>query len=111
MGDSLLLQALQSFQNRLSNPDDYRLSNPDDYRQIHQWRVNNNENEWTQELRQVCIDLRNIGHDWQFTDEQVELLEQYYASNLLLVECMNRSYVSKPVREEIESTMLLPSKK
>ena len=57
------------------------------------------------------IDRRNIGHDWQFTEEQVELLNQYYAANLLLVECMNRSYVSKQVREEIEATMLLPSKK
>jgi predicted NACHT family NTPase len=66
---------------------------------------------WIDKFRQVCIDRRNIGHDWQFTDEQVELLNQYYAANFLLVECMNRSYVSKQVREEIESTMLLPSKK
>jgi predicted NACHT family NTPase len=63
---------------------------------------------WIHELRQVCIDRRNIGHDWQFTKEQVELLNQYYTANLLLVECMNRSYVSKEVREEIESTLLLP---
>jgi predicted NACHT family NTPase len=68
-------------------------------------------NKWQCELRQVCIDHRNIGHDWQFTKEQLELLNQYYAANLLLVECMNRSYVSKQVREEIESTMLLPRKK
>ncbi len=64
-----------------------------------------------QEYRQVLIEHRNIGHDWQFTDEQVEVLNQYYAANLLLVECMNRSYVNKQVREEIESTMLLPRKK
>ena len=66
---------------------------------------------WKNKLRQVCIDYRNIGHDWQFTKEQAELLNQYYAANLLLIECMNRSYVNKQVREEIESTMLLPSKK
>ena len=75
-----------------------------------QWWKNHGE-EWTKKLRQVCINRRNIGHDWQFTKEQVELLNQYYEANLLLVECMNRSYVSKQVREEIESTMLLPSKK
>ncbi len=73
------------------------------------WQTNRKK--WTDELLKVCIDRRNIGHDWQFTDEEVELLKQYYAANLLLVECMNRSYVSKQVREEIESTMLLPSKK
>jgi hypothetical protein len=43
--------------------------------------------------------------------ERFELLNQYYAANLLLVEYINRSYVRKQVREEIESTMLLPSKK
>jgi predicted DNA-binding protein YlxM (UPF0122 family) len=57
------------------------------------------------------INNRNIGHDWQFTKDQVELLNQYYEANLILVECMNRSNVSEQVREEIESTMLLPSKK
>jgi predicted NACHT family NTPase len=63
------------------------------------------------EIWQVCIDSRNIDRDWQFTEEQLGLLNQYYEANLLLAECMNRSYVSKQVREEIESTMLLPSKK
>ena len=73
------------------------------------WKSNGEE--WNQELHQICIDCRNIGHDWQFTKEQAKLLKQYYAANLFLVECMNRSYVSKQVREEIEATMLLPSKK
>ena len=74
------------------------------------WKSNGEK--WNQELHQICIDRRNIGHDWQFTKEQAELLNQYYEANLLLVDCMNRSsYVSKQVREEIEATMLLPSKK
>ena len=72
-----------------------------------QWWENHGEN-WTKELRQICIDRRNIGHDWEFTKEQMKLLNQYYEANLFLFECMNRS---KQVREEIESTMLLPSKK
>jgi hypothetical protein len=83
---------------------------PTDQEEFYQWWENHGE-KWTRELRQVCIDCRNIGHDWQFTKGQAELLKQYYEVNLLLVECMNRSYVSKQVREEIESTMLLPSKK
>ena len=100
LGDDVLRQALQALQSQL----------PTDREEFYQWWENHGE-EWTKELRQVCIDRRNIGHDWQFTKEQAELLNQYYAANLLLVECMNRSYVSKQVREEIESTMLLPSKK
>ena len=100
MDDDVLRQALQALKSKL----------PTDREEFSQWWKNHGE-EWTKELRQVCIDRRNIGHDWQFTKEQIELLNQYYAANLLLVECMNRSYVSKQVREEIESTMLLPSKK
>jgi predicted NACHT family NTPase len=97
VGDDVLRQALQVLQSRI----------PSNREEFYEWWKHHGE-EWTRELRQVCIDRRNIGHDWQFTDEQVKLLEQYYAANLLLVECMNRSYVSKEVREAIESTLLLP---
>jgi predicted NACHT family NTPase len=100
LGDDVLRRVFKALQSKL----------PTDQEEFYQWWGNHGE-AWTKELRQVCIDRRNIGHDWQFTDEQLKLLNQYYAANLLLVECMNRSYVSKQVREEIESTMLLPSKK
>jgi predicted NACHT family NTPase len=100
--DAVLLPALQAFKS-----ESQVLSNQKNF---DQWWENHGK-EWIEELRQLCIDRRSIGHDWQFTNEQTELLNQYYAANLLLVECMNRSYVSKQVREEIESTMLLPSKK
>jgi hypothetical protein len=100
VGDEDLQQALQALEDKL----------PSDREEFHKsWKEHGEK--WENELRQVCIDRRNIGHDWQFTKEQTELLKQYYAANLLLVECMNRSYVSKQVREEIEATMLLPSKK
>ncbi|MBD2187745.1 NACHT C-terminal helical domain 2-containing protein [Pseudanabaena mucicola] len=93
----------------------YSLLNDEDkfdelLREIHFWWRENGR-QWIEEFRQLLIDEYNIGHDWQFTKEQAELLNQYYEANLLLVECMNRSYVSKQVREEIEATMLLPSKK
>jgi predicted NACHT family NTPase len=100
LGDNVLRQALQALKSQL----------PSDREEFYQWWENHG-GQWRNELRQVCIYRRNIGLDWQFTYKQVELLNQYYAANLLLVECMNRSYVSKQVREEIESTMLLPSKK
>jgi len=65
-------------------------------------------NQWLEEYRNYLVGEHDIGHDWQFTDGQVQLLKDYSKANLLLVECMNRSYVSKEVREEIESTLLLP---
>ncbi|WP_434684749.1 NACHT C-terminal helical domain 2-containing protein [Pseudanabaena minima] len=100
LADDVLRQSLQSLQFQI----------PSKREDIYQWWKKHGE-ELSNKLRQVCIDRRNISHDWQFSDEKVELLNQYYSANLLLLEIMNRSYVSKQVREEIESTMLLPSKK
>jgi len=73
-----------------------------------QWWTTNGT-AWAEQLRSVMIRHRNIGHDWQFSDEQQALLEQYYAANRLLVDCLNTEcYVSRAVREEIEGTLLLP---
>ena len=65
--------------------------------------------EWIAQLRQVMIEHRNIGHDWQFTEAQTETLQQYYDANLLLVDCLNSDcYVTKATRQYIEDTLLLP---
>ncbi len=57
----------------------------------------------------MIINYRNIGHDWQFSDQQKERLGQYYYANQLLVECLNSDcYVSREVRSHIEDTLLLP---
>jgi predicted NACHT family NTPase len=64
---------------------------------------------WMRQLRAVMVQHRNIGHDWQFSDEQEKLLKQYYDANKFLVECLNSDcYVSREVRQEIEDTLLLP---
>ena len=42
----------------------YRLSN---WKDFYQW-LQVNGSQWVEELRQVMIAHRNIGHDWQFTD-------------------------------------------
>ncbi len=74
------------------------------------WQENGKS--WTEQLRAVMIEHRNIGHDWQFTDAQKELLKQYYNANKLLVDCLNSDcYVSREVRQEIEDTLLLPVKR
>jgi len=64
---------------------------------------------WMEQLRDVMIKFRNIGHDWQFSNAQKQLLQQYYDANKLLVDCLNSDcYVSREVRQEIEDTLLLP---
>lgn len=68
-----------------------------------------NSQAWAERLRDVMIEHRNIGHNWQFNESQKELLQQYYDANNLLVDCLNSSrYVSREVRQKIEDTLLLP---
>ena len=65
--------------------------------------------DWTQQLINLMIKYRNIGHDWKFSEQQKSLLRKYYDANILLVDCLNSaSNVSPAVRQEIEETLLLP---
>ncbi|WP_371357628.1 NACHT domain-containing NTPase, partial [Hydrocoleum sp. CS-953] len=57
------------------------------------WKINGYN--WIQELRAIMMAYRNIGHDWQltqeemqFNEEQIELLQKYYDANGLLIECL-----------------------
>ncbi|NEQ69657.1 MAG: NACHT domain-containing NTPase [Symploca sp. SIO2D2] len=97
-----LKHSLQQLQDQLPNPEE-------DKEQLKQWwKVNGKA--WTEQLRGVMIEHRNIGHNWQFNEQQQELLKQYYDANKLLVDCLNSDcYVSQEVRQEIEDTWLLPA--
>ena len=65
---------------------------------------------WSNKLRKLIIKYRNICHDWQFNDEQLFTLRDYYYANGLLLNCLNSDcYVSREVRQEIEDTLLLPT--
>jgi len=71
------------------------------------WQVNGKS--WTEQLIQRVRLKRDIGHNWQFSQQQKQMLKQYYDANLLLAECLNASlFVSSEVREKIEHTLLLP---
>jgi predicted NACHT family NTPase len=71
------------------------------------WKSNGKE--WANNLRQLAIKYRNIGHDWQFTEEQSQKLVQYHKVNQLLINCLkSECRISRSVREEIEETLFLP---
>jgi len=71
-----------------------------------------NQRNWTGQLRTIMTEYRDIGHNWQFSDEQKKLLKRYYDTNRLLVDCLNSDcYVSREVRQEIEDTLFLPMAK
>lgn len=64
---------------------------------------------WAEQLRQVAITYRNIGHDWQFTSSQREALKQYHDINNFLVQLIRQSdTINTQIRQEIEDNLLLP---
>jgi hypothetical protein len=79
----------------------------DDRNCLNWWGVNGEK--WCEKLRKTMIKCRNIGHDWQLTDEQNQKLQKYHDANILLVRCLkSKCSVSTTVREEIQNTLLLP---
>lgn len=72
-----------------------------------QWWSANHQT-WREQFKEAIIKYRNIGHDWQLSEKQEELLQKYYDANKLLVDCLNSDcYVSREVRQHIEDTLLL----
>ncbi|MHC0064639.1 NACHT domain-containing protein [Nostoc sp. UIC 10890] len=103
ISDSDFQQQIREIQNELP-------SLTQDREVLLQWAVTDRYI-WVEKLRSVIIKNRNIGHDWQFSDIQKKLLNQYYDANKLLVDCLNSDcYVSREVRQEIEDTLFLPIK-
>jgi predicted NACHT family NTPase len=115
--DPELKEALQQLKDQLPDPD------REAERLKTLWQANGKV--WTERLRAVMIGYRNIGHDWQFSWQfshphfplhqyievlkQRKVLQQYYESNQLLVNCLNSDCnVTPAVRSHIEETLLLP---
>ena len=97
-----LRQALQELKEQLPN------KNSDRETSKQWWKAKSQA--WREQLRAVMILRRNIGHNWQFSKEQRELLRQYYDANKLLVDCLNSSCnVNPAVRSQIEEKLLLPT--
>lgn len=64
---------------------------------------------WTEKLRQVMVDGRNIGRYSQFDEDQKERFREYYNSNEFLISLVKvKGAVSETCRNEIEEGLLLP---
>ncbi|MEH2076016.1 MAG: NACHT domain-containing NTPase [Nostoc sp.] len=95
-----LKHLLQQLQEQLPDGKDWKI--------FRKWWLDDMQ-AWREELRAVIIKHRNVGHDWQFSERQKELLNQYHNANLLLISFLNSDcYVSREVRQQIEDTLLLP---
>jgi predicted NACHT family NTPase len=78
------------------------------WKEFKQWWQTNGKG-WTKKLKLFMTEYRNIEHDWQFSEEQNKLLQQYNDANELLVDCLNSGCsISQKVKQEIEEMLLLP---
>lgn len=69
----------------------------------------NNYAAWLEQLQKAIATHRNIGNKWEFDPIQRQVLQRYYKANQLLLDCLNSNCeVTTSIREEIESTLLLP---
>ncbi|HIK07476.1 MAG TPA: NACHT domain-containing NTPase [Trichormus sp. M33_DOE_039] len=65
---------------------------------------------WTENLRSLIIKNRQIGHNWQFCDQDLQYLQQYWNANKLLLDCLNAANnVSSHVKNIIEQNLFLTS--
>jgi hypothetical protein len=98
-----LKNSLQKAKAQLPDPDE-------DVSTLTQWWREHGYS-WNQQLRNIQIQSLNLGFDWQFSESQIMLLDQYYQANLLLADCLNSDcHVSPYIRDEIERTLLLSIK-
>ncbi len=96
-----LRQALQHLTNQLPSPNQGREA-------LKAWWQANGQ-DWTGELRNVMISHRQIGHEWQFSQGEWQLLQQYWDANQLLLDCLNSAGDLTPnLRQSIEKSLLLP---
>ncbi|BAY24637.1 putative signal transduction protein containing Nacht domain [Calothrix sp. NIES-2100] len=71
------------------------------------WETNGSA--WIEKLRTLMIDTRQIGYNWQFTQQDWQELQQYWYANQLLLDCINSAAEVDPhVRESIKNSLLLP---
>ncbi len=67
------------------------------------------QEEWIKfanELRAIIQRERNIGHEWNLTEEQKKTMDTYLRANLFMLECLKLAAVSD--RKAIEDSVLLP---
>ncbi|RCJ24858.1 histidine kinase [Nostoc minutum NIES-26] len=70
------------------------------------WQANGKA--WTGELRTLIICTRQIGHDWEFNEQDLEQLQYYWDANKLVLDCLNSgSNVTPNVRDCIKENLFL----
>ncbi|WP_317986523.1 NACHT domain-containing NTPase [Nostoc sp. MS1] len=63
---------------------------------------------WTDELRSLMINARQIGLNWHFNQQDLQDLQQYWNANKLLIDCLKCTKdISPNLRSHLETTLFL----
>lgn len=96
----VLQQSLQNLHDELPTPEQSRHA-------LKIWWEENGET-WTSKLRNLIISDRQIGHDWQFDENELQILQQYWNANKVLIDCLNNAgNVSLATIKSIEKKLFL----
>ncbi|NHC37417.1 NACHT domain-containing protein [Scytonema millei] len=99
---SKLQNLLEELREQLPNPQQSQ-------EKLKEWWSTNGQT-WVEEMRSQILWERNIGYQWQFSEYQKAILQQYYVAKYLVVKCLKKSReISFSVRAKIEETFLLPA--
>jgi predicted NACHT family NTPase len=95
-----LQQSLQNLYEELPSPQESRIS-------LKGWWQENGET-WTSKLRNLIICDRQIAHDWQFDENDLQQLQEYWNANKILLDCLNNAgNVTSATIKSIEKNLLL----
>ncbi|MEH1856808.1 MAG: NACHT domain-containing NTPase [Nostoc sp.] len=98
--DIELHRVLITLKQQLPDPDQYQTSF------LQWWRGSSQD--WVKHIRNVILEYFGFDYAWKPNKEKNQLLQQYYYTNKLLIDCLNSDcYTSQKIRQEIENTLLL----
>jgi len=70
------------------------------------WQTNGKA--WTEALRDLMIKNRQIGHNWQFNQQDLHDLQVYWDANKLLLDCIKSAMdISPSLRNSLEKNLFL----
>jgi predicted NACHT family NTPase len=95
-----LQELLQDLKNQLPSPNQGRQA-------LKIWWQTNAQT-WIEELRSLMMSYRRIGYNWQFNREEWQDLQNYWAVNKLLIDCLNSaSNLTSSLRDSIKESLFL----
>ncbi|MGM3307214.1 NACHT domain-containing protein [Anabaena sp. WFMT] len=100
LGNEQLYQKLQILRTKLPDPQN-------DCYAFQSWQQMD-RGIWRQELIDNVIKNDDLAYNWQFSQNEIDLLSQYVFCNQVLVDCLNNDVMTDELSIEIKDTLLLP---